>query len=320
MKNNTTNTLMADAQYTMAWGDGSSNDAISNDTDNGGVSGNRLAHTWSVGTNTGTGRDTLTLTLDSHTTANPAVIPNSATLDLKVYNPTIAAPDGLSTKTITFVNDEGISPKLANSATDNTGGSTLVAGNTVDQTNNTSGQLESSVISTYAYDADAGTLTAIINGSGDGNVTFDGTDNAGTYTSLVVTDEQDYNLLTAGGSATSFASSIYHPQLYSGFKAKISTAANSLPIGINSFQLSHSTTGNTNTVEFVKDNITSAPTVVIGSLTENVGGTKRYISGIPYYNSGSPSLTLTGSTITSWIGQTYRDTTTPFTVLDIIIS
>ena len=74
-------------------------------------------------------------------------------------------------------------------------------------------------------------------------------------------------------------------------------------------QLLHSATGNTNTIEFVKDNLTSSPTVNNGSasLTQNVAGTFRYISGIPYYNSGSPSLTLAGITIDNLVGQCYTN-------------
>lgn len=309
LQNNTTNTSMASVTYNVDWGDGSSQDNVPSDSDPGGVAGTRLPHTWGAGTSSGTGRDTLTLTLNSHTTADPAAIPSSATLQLKVYDPNIATPDGLSTKTIAFANDEGSSPKLASGFTDLTGGTSLSAGNNVDLSNNTTGQLETTVISTYAYDADAGTLTALVNGSADGAVTFTNADNAGTYTSLVVTDEEDYNLLNSSGSSTGFNSSIYHPGLYTGFKAKISKAASAISAGVNSFQLSHDATGDTNTVEFVKDSITGVPTVTAGTVSENSAGAYRYISGIPYYNSGSPSLTLSGVTVDSFIGQAYRDTT-----------
>ena len=309
MRNNTTNTTMASVTYTMNWGDGTAVDNIANDSADGGVSGSRLIHTWGAGTSSGTGRDTLNLTLASHTTANPASIPTNTTLQLKVYDPNIATPNGLNTKTISFANDEGSSPKLVSGATDLTGGTSLSAGNNVDLTNNTAGQLETTVISTYAYDANNGTLDAKINGLVAGSKALTGGDDSGTYGDLTITDEEDYNLLNAGGSATSFNSSIYHPGLYSGFKAKLSAAAVVISKGINSFQLSHSTTGDTNLVEFVKDDITNSPTVTAGTVTENNAGTYRYISGIPYYNSGSPSLTLSGVTVDSFIGQAYRDTT-----------
>ena len=44
------------------------------------------------------------------------------------------------------------------------------------------------------------------------------------------------------------------------------------------------------------------------SLAEETAGTKRYVSGIPYYNSGSPQVKLQGATVSNWIGQCYRDT------------
>ena len=314
MRNITTNTTMADVTYTMNWGDGTAVDNIANDSANGGVSGARLQHTWGAGTTSGTSRDALTLTLATHTTADPAEIPVNNTLNLKVYDPNIATPDGLNTKTIAFANDEGFSPKLASGATDLTAGTTLVAGNDVELTNNTTGQLETSVISTYAYDANNGTLESKINGSGAGSRTLTNGDDAGTYVHLVITDEEDYNLLNAGGSATSFNNSIYHPGLYSGFKAKLSIPAGNIVTGINSFQLSHSTTGDTNLVEFVKDDITNSPTITAGTVSENNAGTYRYISGIPYYNSGSPSLTLSGVTVDSFIGQAYRNTSSPVNV------
>ena len=314
MRNITTNTTMADVTYTMNWGDGTAVDNIANDSANGGVSGARLQHTWGAGTTSGTSRDALTLTLATHTTADPAEIPVNIVTQLKVYDPNIATPDGLNTKTIAFANDEGFSPKLASGATDLTAGTTLVAGNDVELTNNTTGQLETSVISTYAYDANNGTLESKINGSGAGSRTLTNGDDAGTYVHLVITDEEDYNLLNAGGSATSFNNSIYHPGLYSGFKAKLSIPAGNIVTGINSFQLSHSTTGDTNLVEFVKDDITNSPTITAGTVSENNAGTYRYISGIPYYNSGSPSLTLSGVTVDSFIGQAYRNTSSPVNV------
>ena len=92
LDNNTTNTSGATVDYTVNWGDGSTNDTVSSDTDDGGAdsSAGRLQHTWgAVGTDSGTGRDTVTLTLNNHSTATPGVTPTSATLSLKVYMQTI---------------------------------------------------------------------------------------------------------------------------------------------------------------------------------------------------------------------------------------
>jgi len=307
MDNNTTNIGAATVDYTMDWGDGSSDDSIANDSAAGGTAGARLQHTWSDGTSSSTSRDTLTLTLENHSTALPADIPATGTATLKVYDDAPAAPNGLSSKTLPAVSSTGTSPKLASGFTDNTGGATIAAGDTV--TRVTSGTAEAGPITTFAYNADSGTLTANVNGSGDGNRVLTSGDDSGTYTSLVITDESDYNLLNASGSSTTFAASIYYPGLYSGFKAKVSKAVSGLSVGANSYQLSHSATGDTNVVEFVKDDLTATPTSNIGSaiVTENVAGTYRYVSGIPYYNSGSPSLTLAGVTIDDLVGQCYTN-------------
>ena len=308
LDNNTTNTTMADVTYEVNWGDGSTNDTVANDSANGGVSGSRLQHTWGTGTSSGTGRDTVTLTLDSHTTANPSVIPTSGSLLLKVYDPAIAAPDGLSSKTISFSGSVGTLPRLASGFTDNTSGATYVAGNDVNRTISTSGTIESTIIGTYAYDASSGTLSASVNGTTDGSRAMTSGSDTGTYTSLVITAESDYNLLTSSGSSTTFAASTYHPGLYSGFKAKVAASASGISVGVNSFQLQHSATGNTNIVEFVKDSLTVVPTISsAGTLAENTAGTYRYISGIPYYNTGSPTLTLSGTTISNLVGQCYTN-------------
>jgi len=313
LKNNTTNTTMADVSYTMNWGDGSTNDDIDSDSAAGGVLGSRLSHTWADGTTTGTGRDTLTLTLDSHSTADPSVIPTNGTLSLKVYDPDIAAPNLLSTKTISLgFSSSGTSPKLTSGFTDNvSGGSSLSAGDTVTRTTSSS-TLSTNTLSTFAYNADSGTLSAIINGSTDGSISLTSADNTGSNSAIQITDEQDYNLLNASGSTISFNNSIYHPDLYKGYKAKINKAAS---VGVNSWKMDHSGSA-TNTLEFVRDDITSTPSIsATGTLAQNAAGTFRYVSGIPYYNSGSPSLTLSGTQISNLTGQTYSDVSNVVEVL-----
>jgi len=309
LDNNTSNTNGATVNYTMNWGDGSTNDSIANNTAAGGadVSASRLQHTWSDGTNSSTSRDTLTLTLNAHNTADPAVIPANGTALLKVYDDAPTAPDGLSSKTLSNVTSTGTSPRLVSGFTDNTGGTTLSAGNDVNRI--TGGTAEATATASFAYNANSGTLTAQVNGSSDGSRVLTSGDDSGTYTSLVITEESDYQLLNSSGSTTTFAASIYYPGLYKGFKAKVSKAVSALNVGVNSMRLLHSVTGNTNAVQFVKDDVTSTPVVSISTatLTENVAGTYRYVSGIPYYNSGSPSLTLSGLTVTNLTGQTYTN-------------
>ena len=307
LKNTTTNTTGFDVDYTVTWGDGNT-DSVADDASDGGVGGSRLEHTWADGTSSGTGLDTLIVSLDSHNGSDPSVIPTTKEITLKVYDDSPSQPGGLSTKSLTDIPSTGNSPRLASGATDNTGASLLSDGDVVDRV--VSGSVESSMTDSFAYGADAGSLTANVSGSADGSVTFTfAGDESGTYDSLVVTEESDYQLLDSTGSPTTFQSSIYYPGLYKGFKARISKPVADLAVGANSFQLQHSATGDTNTVSFVKDDLTSDPTTSVASATvsENVSGVYRYISGVPYYDSGSPSLTLSGVTIEDLVGQCYTN-------------
>jgi hypothetical protein len=315
LENTTTNTSGATVTYTINWGDGNT-DTISSNGVAGGVGGGRKSHVYATGQNSGTGTRTVTLTITSHSTANPSVIPRNTTAALKVYNPTIAAPNGLSSKTITFQTSVGTSPYLAANFANNTGGATsITAGASVSRVTSST-PVETVVMSTFAYNASSGYLRAFINGAEDGNITLTSSDNSGTNSSLVLSSESDYNLLDATGTTTTFASSIYSPSLYSGFKAKVSKTNSALSVGVNNFKLSHTATGNTNIVEFVKDDVTSVPTVDLtnATISNATNGTYRYISSIPYYNTGSPTITLASANIYNWIGQTYQNTTTPFQI------
>ena len=60
----------------------------------------------------------------------------------------------------------------------------------------------------------------------------------------------------------------------------------------------------------MKDNLTASPSIsATGSIAQGTAGTFRYISGIPYYNSGSPTLTLSGVTISNLVGQCHTNQT-----------
>ena len=306
LDNNTTNTTSAvNPTYSVNWGDGSSVSIISNNVVSGGasVSAPRLGHLWVEGTKS-TGLDTITLSLATHATANPSVLPAVGTVNIKVYEDNPTVPNGLSTKILPNVTSVGTSPKLASGFDDNTPGTSLVAG---DDVNRVTGVATAGPLTSYAYNADGGFLQALINGAGRGGRTLTTGDQTGTYTDLVIYSEQDYQLLDADGEDLTFANSIYYPGFARGFKAGITTTA--LPVGVNNMQLTHTTTGNTNIVEFVSDDLTSTPTVNISSavVTEQSGGTKRYISGIPYYNTGSPAIRVSGLAVSDLTGQTYTD-------------
>jgi len=318
LENLTTNTTGATVTYTVNWGDGVT-ETITSDSVPGGVGATRKSHVYATGQNSGTGTKTITLTLTAHNTATPSYIaagPNSNSA-IKVYNPSIAAPANLSTKTVTFSSSVGTSPYLAaNFAKNIVGTPTYTAGVSVNRSVATTGTIETVTMTSFAYDGSSGVLSAIVNDTNTGNITLSTANNAGTNGSLVLVAESDYNLLTSAGVATTFPLSIYSPSLYQGFTAKVAASASAITTGVNSLKLSHSTSGNTNVVEFVKDDVILAPTVDLTNATiaSATNGTYRYISGVPYYNTGNATVTLTSANVYNWIGQTYQNTVTPFQI------
>lgn len=220
-----------------------------------------------------------------------------------------AAPANLSTKSLTLSdNYQGSSPKLCSGFTDNSGAFTSqAAGDTLSTSTSrryTSGTIDTNTCSN-AYNGASGTVTAKINNVDRGNKTFSTTEGEnGTFTSLIITNQRDYDEV----------SSSYPQNFYQVFTAKITQALSTYAIGSNAQRLEHSATGNTGLVHVVRDDITASPTATIGTLAEGTGGSKRYISGIPYYNSGSPSVTITGATVANFTGQAYKDTSSPVEV------
>ena len=260
MENATTNTSGATVAYSMNWADGSSADTISGDNQPGGVNsvggGARLSHQWGAGTHTGTGRDTMVLTLSSHSTANPSDIPATGNYVIKVYDDAPSAPNHLGSKTIAMNATTGTSPKLCSGFGENVAGSpTYTAGDSVNRVTSVN-PIRTADQSTFCYNADSGTLEAYVNGVEDGSIVLSGSDNSATATSLILQSESDYNLLNATGAAVSFANSIYHPSLFKGFKAIVSKATSAISTGVNSFQL-RDTLGNRNVLEHLKDNISA---------------------------------------------------------------
>jgi hypothetical protein len=293
----TTTSQNADT-YEWTWGDGSSSGTI-NEGDTGTTTGGYITHSY-----TSTGTKTVRLDIDGTPDTIAQTDTESHTITISA-NPT--APVDLGSKTLTMSTaSQGTNPKLAYDATNNSGGAMPTAGTTV--TRYVSGTITSSTV-TDANTAVSGTLVANINGSADGSVTFDTSSNkSGTYDSLVVADDRDAHL--------AISALTYPTGFYKVFDARVSTALTSVPVGYNTFQLSHDIAGSTNSVGFVKDDLTSVPTVDTSSaiLTEKTAGTYRYISGVPYYNTGGV-VTVSGITVDDWIGQTYYDGN-PLTVSD----
>ena len=251
--------------------------------------------------------------LDFTATGTPDITAqtDSANLTFQV-NAVPSAPSGLSSKTITLTDPaQGISPKLTHGFTENSASSPLVAGASLETTTArryTNGTIDTSIVSN-AYNGLTGTATAIVNGVADGSQSFTTSLNEnGTFTSLVISDQRDAN--------DSISSSTYPTGFYQTFDAKITKSFAGYTTGVNDQRIEHSTTGNTNYVTVVCDDLTSVPSIDVSSasLTESAAGSYRYISGIPYYNSGSPSLTMSGVQVNNWIGQAYRDTSNVFEI------
>ena len=315
LKNTTTNSSSATCTYQINWGDGSGNTSVSSGGA-GDVGQARVSHTYS--SDSGTSMETITIQQTAHSTADPGEVGSTATDQLKVYNPSIGAPSGLSSKTLSFgESTQGSSPRLAYNYTDNSTEDAVTVGQSVSRITSTSAgsDTNSAILTTFSYNASAGNLHAVVNGDISGTLALSSGSDVGTNANLEITSESDYQSLTSGGASTSFANSTFSPSLYKGFKARVSATSTNLATGSHSFKLSHDVTGNTNVVSFVKDDLTSTGVVDFSgaTLAQSDAGTLAYESGIPYYTDDAV-LTLTGVKLYNWIGQTYKNDSTPFDV------
>ena len=314
LQNTTTNANTGVLTWSVQWGDGTTSNIASN-SNSGGVLGGNLSYVYN--TSTGTGTNTVNLTLLTDSVANPAIIPLSTTVTgLKIYSNTVSPPAGVNTRTLSGVtNTTGTSPFLSYGYIDNTGGTTLTAGATASRIAATTSLvgISGNVTSSYSYTANIGYLNAVVNGAVQGNINL-ATQTATTLVGNIgLSGIVDFNLYTSAGITTTFALSTYYPMLYYGFIANIQAPTSKLPTGVNRFGINHTTTGVTPNVDFVVDNITSSPTVTAGFTANSTNGTYRYISGIPYYNTGSPTINLGNITVANLTGQTYYNGS-PFTV------
>ena len=293
-----TNTSQNADDYVYDWDDTSSNDTVTEDGSSAGSIGATLDHDYA-----GEGTANYNLSFTANGTPDLTAqtdVDTSLTFNLKA---TPAAPANLSAKSITLSDSsQGTLPRLAHGFTDNTSSATtLTAGadlNTTVARRYTSGTIDTSTASNF-YNGATGTLAAEINASDDGTKAFTASEGeTGTFTSLVVSSNVDYDTVDSS----------YPQRLYLVASAKITKALSGYSTGLSAQRLTHTTTGNTNYVHLLKDNLTATPTFgTVGTLAEGTGGTKRYISGIPYYNTGSPTLTLSGATINDLVGQAYTN-------------
>ena len=291
-----TNSSLNTDSFKWTWGDGSNSGVI---TTGPGTPGSTIDHTF-----TSVGNYTIEL-LATGTYSESASDDTNTKNNYISISAAPAAPAGLSSKTLSMSTASvGTSPYLAALATDNSGGNIPAAGTSV--TRYTTGTVVTNTVGDV-YNSYTGTLTNEFNGVDDGAIAFTSSDNSGTYGNLVVTLDRDAHVPSPA---------TYPSDFYKVFSSYATKAISSVSTGYNQIKLVHSTTGNTNPVGFVKDDLTSVPTVDVSSatLTTGTAGTYLYISGIPYFNTGSPTITLAGAQIFNWIGQTYQNTTTPFSI------
>jgi hypothetical protein len=293
-----TNTSQNADDYVYDWDDSSSNDSVTEDGSSAGSIGATLDHDYA-------GEGTANYNVSFTANGTPDITAQTDTDSSITFNlkATPGAPASLSAKSITLSDStQGTLPRLANGFTDNTSSATtLSAGadlSTTTARRYTSGTIDTSVASNF-YNGATGTLAAEINASDDGTKAFTASEGeTGTFTSLVVSSNVDYDTVDSS----------YPQRLYLVASAKITKALSGYSTGLSAQRLTHTTTGNTNYVHVLKDDLTATPTFgTVGTLSEGTGGTKRYISGIPYYNTGSPTLTLSSTTINDLVGQAYTN-------------
>ena len=288
--------------FSYTWGDG---DSDANITSGAGSTAANITHDYSAQT---PGSYNIVLT----TTGTPDITAQSDTQTTAITLEAVpSAPSGVSSKSITLSTSAQDTSKLAHGATDFTGGS-LAVGSSLNSSTarryDSTTSISTSVISD-AYNSATGTASALFDGSADGSKAFStSTGETGTFTSLVITAE--------GDAYDEISSTTYPKNFYQVFSARATKDIDAVNDGVHSLSISHDSTGTTNNVYIVKDNLTSTPTVNIGSATlvEETAGTKRYVSGVPYYNSGSPQVKLTGATISNLTGQAYLDSSSIFNI------
>lgn len=224
------------------------------------------------------------IALTDSTKISSAIDTLNETLGLLV--PT-APGDFPNSETLT-VSSVGSSPYLAGGTVpDNTSGGSLPASAGASVTRVTDTTPNSSQIDNFR--SDSGTLTALINNSAAGAVTFDGTDKDGTTSSLRISGYADSPSDTPG--------------FYTESDAQIRVAS-ALSAGWNRIQMTKSDTDDTNIVYFVVDNITSSPSLASGTISGDSAGSSAKSSGIEHFASGG-TVTISNLTMTNLSGETY---------------
>ena len=224
--------------------------------------------------------------LTDSTKISSAIDTLNETLGLLVPTAPGEFPNG---ETLSF-SSTGNSPYLAGGTVpNNTSGGSLPASAGASVTRVTDTTPNSNQIDNFK--SDAGTLTAMINNSAAGAVTFDGSDKNGTVSSLRVSGYQDFPADTPG--------------FYTASDAQVRVAS-ALNAGWNRIQMTKSDTSDTNEAYFVVDDMTSSPSLASGDVTSMSAGSSAKSSGIEHFATGG-TVTIGNMTMTNLAGETYRN-------------
>lgn len=291
--------------------DSSDVDSVAEDGSTAGTVGNTLDHNYS-------GQSAGNIVMDFRATGTPDTIHQNDNETVTFTMKSVpSAPNGLSSKTLTLADSaQGTNPHLCAGFTDNTStADTLSAGTSLESTTarryTTTTTIDTTVMDGFLVNDANGTgstvnqtVTASINASASGARTFTTTEggaNNGTFTKLVTSDHKDYDQVNGA----------YPQRLYLVADAKITQNLADYSVGLSAQRLESSAGGNTGYVHVLNDDVTSTPTTTIGTIAEGTAGTQRYVSGVPYYNTGSPTVTVTGTTVANFTGQAYQDASDP---------
>jgi len=299
------NTSQNASDYEWDFGDSSTNVTVTQVSGNAGSTSANITHDYSSAS-AGIYNVSLTATGTPDITAQTSTAVQTVTVENVP-----SAPAGVSSKNLAWStsSNQGSSSRLASGAVDTTS-SGFAAGSTLNSSSlrryDSTTSIQTNTIDD-AYNSYTGTASALVDDVVDGSKTFSSTTGeTGTFTSLVITAE--------GDAHNQISSTTYPQDFYQVFSARVSKNISSLDHGMHSFAITHDSTGTTNKVYALYDNLTTTPTVDISSATlqEDSAGAYRYVSGIPYYNTGSPSVKLVGATVSNLTGQAYWSGSTIF--------
>ncbi len=286
--------------YTWNFGDGTSSGALTSGagTPNGGT----LYHVYTTAST-----DTVSLLAYGANSLNAN--DNTSTQQITIYNPPAAPTPNVQSVSM-LVTSNGTIPLLAYNFVNNSGNASISAGSNISRVTTAANVATNGF--TDIYGSGVGNLNLIYNGTIDSTVTFSNTNSSGIYGNLIISNDVDIHTIQP---------TIYPSNFYRVFSGHVSKPSSSIPIGVNEFYLNHSILGNSAPTIYVKDELTSAPTVNISASTMTVysQGTYTYQSGIPYFGTNG-QVAISNISVTNWIGQAYIGVTSPMTISSPVIT